>query len=262
MVAKEKVSIVVPIYREKLDHTEVISLRQLVQVMDNYHITVVHPKKVNPAFLKELGLNFDSLSFDNEYFDGIYGYNRLTLSTDFYGALKQHEYILIYQTDAYIFRDELTQWVDKGYDYIGGPWVVRKQTAFQRCLYKFNNFVRKMRNKTQKDPSAHFKVGNGGFSLRRTQRFLELSNKYKEHIERKVIKGPDNFIPEDVFWSLKIPDKADALRVPDYKEALNFCFDRRPAIAYKLNNKQLPFGAHGINKKKCIDFYQKFIKDL
>ena len=31
--------------------------------------------------------------------------------------------MLIYQLDAYVFKDELLNWANKGYDYIGAPWL-------------------------------------------------------------------------------------------------------------------------------------------
>lgn len=53
------------------------------------------------------------------------GYNRLMLSEDLYSAFSNYEYILICQSDAYIFRDELKEWCEAGYDYVGAPWLRR-----------------------------------------------------------------------------------------------------------------------------------------
>jgi hypothetical protein len=38
-------------------------------------------------------------------------------------------------------------------------------------------------------------------------------------------------------------------------EALHFAIDRKPKIAFKLINNEIPFGCHGINKRKVIDFW-------
>lgn len=56
----KKVNIVVPIYREKLDSFESISLKQLFNVLSNYPITIVHPEKVELSFLEEEGFKFNS----------------------------------------------------------------------------------------------------------------------------------------------------------------------------------------------------------
>lgn len=137
--------------------------------------------------------------------------------------------MLIYQTDAYIFKDDLLKWCNRGYDYVGSPWVTREQTSFQKVLLKFNNLCRRIFKKREKGNEHYFKVGNGGLSLRKTKVFYELSLKYKEYIEREVIGTPEDFKSEDVFWSLEIPNKKDSLNIPSYKEALEFGFDRRPA---------------------------------
>jgi len=258
----KRVNIVVPIYKETLDNYELISLKQLFKILGKYPVTIVHPKKVSLYFLEKHGFRFSSQCFDDEYFDGVFGYNKLTLSSEFYLAFKSYDFILIYQTDAYVFRDDLIQWCEKGYDYVGSPWMARPQTQFRKSLLKLKSIFYKIFNKGPKDSEAYFKVGNGGFSLRKTKVFIELCDKYKKHIADKINKAPDDFVAEDVFWSLRIPDKADRLNIPDYKEALAFGFDRRPHIAYKANNSELPFGVHGINRKNRIKFYGKFIENL
>lgn len=107
-----------------------------------------------------------------------------------------------------------------------------------------------------------FKVGNGGFSLRKISPFINLSEKYDEYIQKNIVKTHDDFVPEDIFWSMLIPNVEEKLTVPNYEEALNFGFDRRPHLAYKYNEKKLPFGIHGIDKKNRIKFYKKICPDL
>jgi len=43
------------------------------------------------------------------------------MSPAFYDAFKAFDYILIYQLDAFVFRDELEYFCSLGYDYIGAP---------------------------------------------------------------------------------------------------------------------------------------------
>ncbi len=257
-----RVNIIVPIYREKLDPSELVSMKQLFKTLDQHTITIIHPRKISLSFLDEYNFSFSSLAFDDEYFEGIYGYNKLTLSPTFYLAFKDYDFILIYQTDAYVFRDELIDWCAKDYDYIGSPWAARKQTLIQKILFKWNAVFLNIINQKIKDRTAYFRTGNGGFSLRKTKVFIHLSQKYENYIRENVIRTSDDFIPEDVFWSLNIPNIEDVLNVPSYEESLKFGFDRRPHIAYKHNNYNLPFGAHGINRKNRISFFRKLIKDL
>jgi hypothetical protein len=70
-------------------------------------------------------------------------------SIGFYEVFRQYEYMLIYQLDCWVFRDELEMWCDKGYDYIGAPFFVK--WFVDRGIY----------------------VGNGGFSLRKISNIIE-----------------------------------------------------------------------------------------
>jgi hypothetical protein len=45
------------------------------------------------------------------------------LSEEFYQAFTDFEFMLIYQLDAFVFRDELADWCRSGYEYIGAPWL-------------------------------------------------------------------------------------------------------------------------------------------
>lgn len=140
---KKKVNIVVPIYKEKFEPFELISFTQLYKILGNYPITIIHPNKVNLSFIKDLGFKFESKCFSDELFDGIYGYNKLMLSSAFYKSFEDYEYILIYQTDVYVFRDDLLYWCNKGYDYVGSPWIGRKQNKIDKILTSVNNQVKK-----------------------------------------------------------------------------------------------------------------------
>jgi hypothetical protein len=63
---------------------------------------------------------------------------------------------------------------------------------------------------------------------------------------------------EDVFWS-SIPEQDPRFLIPDYKEGLRFAFDRKPDLAFKLNNNKLPFGCHGFEKPKVKAFWEQMM---
>ncbi|WP_431244872.1 DUF5672 family protein [Flavobacterium sp. P21] len=58
---------------------------------------------------------------------------------------------------------------------------------------------------------------------------------------------------------MKAPEFERNFKIPDYKEAVYFALDRKPNIGMKLTNNELPFGCHGINKPKVIDFWKPII---
>lgn len=49
----------------------------------------------------------------------------MMMSEAFYQLFSDCEYILICHTDAWIFRDDLSAWCQKGYDLIAAPWPTR-----------------------------------------------------------------------------------------------------------------------------------------
>lgn len=56
------------------------------------------------------------------------------LTKEFYLRFRQWEYLLIYQLDAYVFQDELMDWCNKGYDYIGAPFLkLNREVDWNNC---------------------------------------------------------------------------------------------------------------------------------
>lgn len=84
-----------------------------------------------------------------------------------------------------------------------------------------------------------------------------MTQRFKKEIKENLTRDQDDFwIMEDVFWSLKVPKLFPEFKIPTYKEALGFAMDRKPELAIKLNNNELPFGCHGIDKSKVKDFWE------
>ena len=46
-----------------------------------------------------------------------------------------------------------------------------------------------------------------------------------------------DFYNEDIFWSLEVNRKKERLKIPDWKEALRFSFDKNPSECYALNDR-------------------------
>ena len=73
--------------------------------------------------------------FNEIFFANMSGYNHLMLDTDFYNRFRDYKYILIHQTDAFLFKPDLLYWCNKNYDYIGAPWLNPYKTK-KRKLYE------------------------------------------------------------------------------------------------------------------------------
>lgn len=285
---KKTVAVVIPVYKEKLNNFEIISLRQLIKILGKYTIYIVAPKQINlDEYEKYFITNskFKTIFFDKKYFTNRKTYSNLLVSKHFYSQFINYKYILIYQLDAFVFRDELTEWCEKGYDYIGAPWFEGYSSATQK--------------------SKFIGVGNGGFSLRNVKSSLRYINEHKlieisnnlEHYNLKgfvrysytkfllplINKKPAKQIAEfygheDHLWctitpeAIKIHNKKTfpsalilklfikGIKIADKNKAIEFAFEYLPKYLYDMNNKQLPFGCHAWQNN--LDFWRPFFKDL
>lgn len=261
--------VVIPIYKVSLKETEVKSLRQCLNILGRHDIILIHPQGLDLSVYNEIyssfGMTMRTKSFSSEYFKDTRGYNRLMLSKFFYESFADWDYMLIYQLDAYVFKDELDEWCNKGYDYIGAPWC-------------------KLNGELDWDNS-----GNGGFSLRNVSTFIQLfSHKGKVlslkglryfyryrgplHKAYHIIRGLmgydntlDSFINgtktnEDLFYASLKGKRNGVFKNPETKIAMHFAFEEVPSLLYQLTGNQLPFGCHAWEKNEYESFWKKYIK--
>jgi len=256
--------IVIPIHKEQPTHDELMSLQQCISVLGEHRICVVCPEALNinvyRNFFSSHGADWSVERFPNRFFDGIKGYNLLMLDKSFYMRFADYKYMLIYQLDAWVFRDELDEWCEKGYDYIGAPWIEN-----QNGVLTFAG------------------VGNGGFSLRRIQHFidvlscrgpvrtgkqLKLEPSFKNRIYRLLYSmGYQNTINyykkdptlyEDIFLSIFLSNTKLRAKMPDPETAALFAFEKHPALLYSKTGR-LPFGCHAWMKYEYELFWRKHI---
>lgn len=261
------VDIVIPIYKETPTADEVISLQRCFSVLGRHPITFIHPQGLNLSAYEEYpGAQFEA--FDEDYFTGIPGYNRLMLSPSFYQRFHR-EFILIYQPDCLVFRDELDFWAAQNYDYIGAPWLrsrpeipVAKKSWDRGLAWIKTKMNYRGNGGMQKDKSLLYNaVGNGGLSLRRRERFLEVLTTLATAVQ--VYLQPENqsnFYAEDVFFSIEPQRHGLAFSKPDYRTACGFAIENKPEFGLKLNNGQLPFGCHRWNKENR-DFWMRILTE-
>lgn len=254
MMNKTPVKIIVPVYKTTFSRYEEVSINQCCKVLKDYPLVFVKPESLNSDELLGKFPKFMLESFPDHYFIGKEGYNQLMLSSEFYERFSDTEYILIYQTDAFIFRDDLKYWCDLSYDYIGAPWIHKERNPIALFFHK-----RKLKEKPYMKEIL-FKVGNGGFSLRKIASFMEITLKEKKLIATYLSPGNKKiaFIPEDVFWALEPQRLGYAFKIPDYKKALAFAFDQYPAACFDITG-ELPLGCHAWFRTKGRKFWEKKI---
>lgn len=257
---KVPVKIVIPIYRSLLSEYEAISLKQAFTILGDYPIVIIKPESLDLSSVQEAYPSAELMPLNDSYFTSISSYNRLMLSTEFYQKFSDAEYILIYQLDAYVFKNTLQEWCNKGYDYVGAPWLVRPIYNFP--LLKLTSWIKKRYCSLFHLPNGqitNFKVGNGGLSLRKVESHLKATELLKETIKEFLSYKKNHIFNEDIFFSIEVNKHGLDFLYPHYMEALQFSFDKYPELCYELNNKELPFGCHSWYKRKMKKFWLNII---
>ncbi|WP_181215150.1 DUF5672 family protein [Phocaeicola faecicola] len=266
---KNKVVIAIPVYKETMDSFESLSLRQCLKVLGNYDICLFGPDSLNLSEYRHVfetcQQTFQYIGFASSFFESQRGYNRLMLTKELYLRFRQWEYLLIYQLDAYVFQDELMDWCNKGYDYIGAPFLkLNREVDWNNC-------------------------GNGGFSLRKIASFIRLFEHEGRILTWRGIwryyryRGPLHRLPmalqrfmgkhnrvadytgawlnhnEDLFYAM-LGDSTLKWKIPSTREAMYFSFEERPSYLYRLTGR-LPFGCHAFLKNEYQEFYKEFIHE-
>jgi hypothetical protein len=254
------VKVVVPVYQSHFTELERRSFDNTCKVLSAHPIVVVKPEGVD---VSELGLerpNVTTMDVSDEWLgtkNGIQGYNRMMLSPHFYALFPDTQYIFICHVDAWMFSDQLNDWCNKGYDHIAPTWPLPPRYRH----FPFRQWLWLKQKLTPADKLVRFKtfnkIGNGGFSLRRVNVFLDACKTYASDIEL-FNQYNDSLHNEDIFWAL-VPQQ---LRLPSVEEAISFGFDVKPQLCYELNHRQLPMGCHGFNKELYRDFWKQFIEVL
>jgi hypothetical protein len=225
------VVVVIPVYQPVLSDAEQMALQQCARVLGRYSIKIVKPASLK-LDLEEFGFSdCELVDFDDRYFKDIDGYNALMISSHFYERFLSFRYVLIYQLDAYVFRDELAEWCAKDFDYIGAPTLHRDI---------FDSLPAGASETYKQALSAHRFVLNGGLSLRKVKSFI------------RYLKIYNTFYPawkgnEDMLFSQEatrlLPMKL-FMKQPRWYEAIQFSFEKSPAATFELTNRKLPFACH------------------
>lgn len=257
--------VVVPLYESNPDQWQSLSFEQCCRILGGHPICIATNKEVDirqyQKIASQFGLKILREDFESSYFASIAGYNCLMLDKHFYQRFAMYEYMLVYQLDAWVFRDELDYWCNKGYDYIGAPWIEKNENGNIELAG----------------------VGNGGFSLRRILHFIDvLSHRgpvrsgkqlhLEPSIKNKVYQffyslgyqnnlsyyKKDETLFEDIFLSIFLADTKLRALTPDAKTACHFAFEQAPSYLYS-KTKQLPFGCHAWQKYEYDSFWKEHI---
>ena len=189
----------------KLPHSEVIIRNCILKLGDKWAHTIITCNENYLYYLnmsKHIHINIEVINYKinsthNEY-------NNLLLTTNFWNNISS-EKILIYQSDSFIFKDNISDFIE--WDYIGASFSKYKMML------------------------ADNQVGNGGLSLRSKSKMLEILNTVdlKDNVYSKLvnnyknIKKLDNY-PEDIIFSQNMQTMGIG-KVADYETGKKFSVD-------------------------------------
>lgn len=261
----KKVCIVIPIHSATPVPYELLSVQQCFRILGHYPIKLVAPAGLDLSAYRQVAPTFDTIYIDPKWQQSVASYNKLKLSRFFYGLFADYEYLLTYEPDAFVFKDELAAWCAKGYDYIGAPW--------------FEGF-----NLAHPD-SRLIGVGNSGFSLRKIAAvnkvlkgiYYKRPFEYTSGLRNRLLaygkmpyrwlrnQSAENYtiqstcyLSEDRFFGEVAPVYNSNFMVAPIEEAVKFSFEVQPEVLFKLNNNQLPMGCHAW-WRYSLDFWKPFI---
>lgn len=260
----KKVAIVIPFHKSSISKAEELSIKHLVKYLRQFDKFLVLPDSVKRVSFKIPRVK-KIINFPDEYFTSVPKYCEMLNTKMFYNKFTNYEYILIYQLDVLVFSNQLLEWCNKGYDFIGAPF--------------FNSVIGKLSFKERSPITG----GNGGFSLRKVSSFLKVIDIAEKFAIRNSINplirklwflmavitnqshkiwlnAPPQDYPfnEDGFWSYEAPKYYLKFKVAPLKESLKFSFEKPPKKCFVLNNYQLPFGCHAWEKYDK-EFWKPFL---
>ena len=279
--------VVIPVYKDVPSVSERASIRQTFRVLGKHDIVfVTHEGCQLDEYRKIVEGEHGTLRtefFDKGYFDSTAHYSDLCFSEVFYLRFKDHDYMLICQTDAWVFRDELDWWCSQNYDYIGAPiYFPYNKKRFTRiffgignggfCLRKISHclkVVRHNRKKTFLKPRAlirmywYYFLYNEAFTSNILKRLALVGKVVAKCFGISNTTGYfiQNHINEDMLfgtWAAQSWGLADC-RIPDELTAACFSMEVNAPILYNQLGDKLPFGCHAFEKWNYLDFWKEHI---
>ena len=227
MKIKKQVVIALSIYQKTFTKDEIVSLKQLrKQLHKKYEICIYTHEDMLKYIKKEPLLQDYKMKIFPKKFFTYQGFNKLLKSQEFYSSFRDFEYMLIYHTDCLLFKDNLSDFCDKNYDYIGAP--IFDDYTSKKVIFKF--------------------VGNGGLSLRKISSAIKVLENKKTPIKKlkwfiphflnlpkklfnKFILKTDDPISsllsrnEDIFWSCEAIKLYPSFKIASLEEACKFSIE-------------------------------------
>ena len=268
---KTEVIVVIPIHTVTPSEQEKCAFAQCYKILGRHQIKVLCPAGLDITAYRKIVPKFDVTKVEPIWLSSVQKYNQLKKSRYFYSLFGNYNYLLTYELDAFVFKDELLYWCTKNFDYVGAPWFKGWHEANEERVI--------------------IGVGNSGFSLRKISKASEILNRIEKikylyqkcgchsqtmnnkfrmlmRLLRPYFKISDvNLIPniveqqqqnEDLFWCMQVGNTFSDYKIAPAREAQHFSFEVNPSWLYKQTNNTVPFGCHAWEKYEP-EFWKPFI---
>lgn len=232
-ITYKDVCIIIPIYKDNITksllYDEVESIYHTCELFKEHDIYFICSEKLNTSFYKRFNCKFKYFEFSTQL-----EYSQLCLNYLFYNEFINYKYMLICQPDAYVFKNNILDWCNKGYDYVG-------------ALILFDDNMNPIFGDENINIHGYKNVAfNGGLSLRNIQNFYNVCLKYKNELK-------DETMHEDMYICFKLNDN---LKITTIDDAIKFSAENQTYCIYPKVYNELPFGCHMLKVKyKLFDIF-------
>ncbi|MCR4586628.1 MAG: hypothetical protein K5686_13005 [Lachnospiraceae bacterium] len=235
----------IPAYKKSFDADEECCVARYFAVLDSEKIFTV-PKGLDTSWYEKRYPDARFERFDDRFFRGIKGYNRLLLDTRFYERFAPYEYILIAQSDAVIWQegDRIEEFIDRGFDYYGAPWIPERR--IWEWLFPKKDSFPGFSVRCLKKPGCGITMGNGGFSLRKRDGCIKLIKQYGWRKIYWFIKRN-----EDIFFGVCGSDNRNDFKPADVETGREFALEY--GLRECVKSGKIPYAVHGW-KKEFADY--------
>jgi hypothetical protein len=266
------VIVVVPAYRETMLNWEHFALINNLKQLSNYAFALVVPESLDCHEYLSLAPSINVCRFPDLCFATVEGYSLLCLSKLFYQTFQQFEYMLICQLDAFVFEDQMQDWLSKKYSYIGGAvaksdeasgqiirWITSQNGGFSlRNIHSHLQVLHSQKKINCKAIDFEIYKDMTGTTLavdssasHRLKILLQSSIAQVQHgfarmsSQEYIDAGQQSCIAEDQFWSRFAPFFDAGFKIAPLQEAQRFCMQFGLEQTVPMLGSQMPFGCHG-----------------
>ena len=255
----KRVAIMVPLPSPELGPDDEISMRHLRAHLDHYDKFLLVPRGMTVNMP-----DFQVIQLDHKHFGSAANHNRMLYLPEFWEHFHDYEFVLMYHLDALVFSDQLNEWCDKGYDFIGAPFIHCEDSPWVKiervgnggfALYRVPSVLRVLWNRYQQRPTKYFED--------RHWKWIELQKKVLKPLRaavpqwlrgtltdplRNTVKRFDhieaNELGNDGFWADEAKRYYPEFKVAPLDDGLRFAFEVAPRTCLERNNGNMPFGCH------------------